>query len=327
MKILVTGGAGYIGSHVVQLLGEQKRHDVIVYDNLSTGRRESVLYGKLVVGDLGDETALTRLFDEHDFDAVIHFAASISAIEAAAQPLLYYKNNTCNTVDLIRQCRRRAVRYFVFSSTAAVYRPTASESISEDGEIGPLSPYGWSKLMSERVLMDAAEVCGMRYVILRYFNAAGADPGLRIGQVGKSAQHLIKVACQAAVGLRDGVDVYGSDYDTPDGSRIRDYIHVTDLADVHLKALAALEADEDRLTLNCGYGHGYSVKEILAETQRVTGVQFPIREAARRPVDAPQLVADNTRLKRKLNWQPRFDDVSTIIRTAWEWERKLRIKN
>ena len=322
MRILITGGAGYIGSHVVKLLGEQQ-HNIVVYDNLSTGHREAVLYGKFVSGDLGDESALTKLFDEHDFDAVIHFAASIFPDESVEQPLAYYQNNTCNTLKLIQQCQRCDIRYFVFSSTAAVYQSKSTGAICEDDKTGPVSPYGWSKLMSERILMDTAAVCDIQYAILRYYNVAGADPEAKIGSMGKP-RHLIKVACQAAVGMLDGINLYGTDYDTPDGTCIRDYIHVSDLADIHIRSLEMLAQDHKNFILNCGYGHGYSVKEILAEAQKVTGVEFPIREVGRRAGDPPQLISDNSQLKHKLSWRPQFDDIGTIIRSAWEWEKKLQ---
>ncbi len=323
MKTLVTGGAGYIGSHVVLQLAEAG-HEVVVLDNLSTGREEAVLGGTLVVGDVGDADLLDALFRSHEFDAVLHFAASIVVPESVAHPLKYYQNNTANMLDLLARVEAHATPYFVFSSTAAVYGMPDVDVVDERSPLAPINPYGASKMMSERALMDLALATpSLRYVALRYFNVAGADPQGRIGQSTPNATHLIKVACQTALGQRDAIELFGTDYPTPDGTCVRDYIHVDDLARAHLAALDYLAAGGESSVLNCGYGLGYSVREVLATTQRVTGIEFPVREAGRRAGDPARLVASGERIRQVLDWQPRHADLDTIIRHAWAWEQHL----
>jgi UDP-glucose 4-epimerase len=322
MKVLVTGGAGYIGSHVVRQLGEAG-HEVVVYDNLSTGHRWALLAGTLVEGDLADGERLDKLFEEHRFDAVLHFAAFIVVPESVAEPLKYYSNNTRNTLGLLERVQRFGVPHFVFSSTAAVYGMPEQTVIDETTPLAPINPYGASKMMSERMLMDLGAAGGPSYVALRYFNVAGADPEARIGQATPDATHLIKVACQAALGQRERLQIFGTDYETPDGTCIRDYIHVEDLARAHLDALDYLAAGGDSQVLNCGYGRGYSVREVAETVQRVSGVDFRVDEAPRRAGDPPALVAENARIKEVLGWQPKFDDLETIVVDAWRWETKF----
>lgn len=323
MKLLVTGGAGYIGSHVVRQLREAG-HEVVVFDNLSTGKARAVLGAELVVGDLADGDMLDALFRRYEFDGVLHFAASIVVPESVADPLGYYTNNTANMLNLLKRVARHEVRHFVFSSTAAVYGMPDVVRVGEQTPLAPINPYGASKMMSERILADlACAQPSLSYVALRYFNVAGADPEGRIGQETPNATHLIKVACQAALGQRDGVDIYGTDYPTPDGTCIRDYIHVEDLARAHVDALAYLGGGGQSTVLNCGYGRGSSVREVLATVRKVTGVGFPVREAVRRPGDPAQLVAANDRILEVLGWKPRLQGLETIIGHAWAWERKL----
>lgn len=322
MAILVTGGAGYIGSHVVYGLIEQGQH-VIVLDNLSSGFREAVAkHAKLVVGDVGDADLVSRLIAEHGIDAIMHFAASTVVPESVAKPVAYYRNNTVNSLALLDAAIAGGVRHFVFSSTAAVYGNPAAELVSEDVAPRPMSPYGTSKLMTEMMLRDAASASGLSYVVLRYFNVAGADPKLRTGQSTRAATHLIKVAVQAALGLRDGMEIYGTDYPTPDGTCIRDYIHVCDLVSAHIKALDHLRGGGASATLNCGYGHGSSVHEIIAAVRRVSVSDFVAEPKPRRTGDPAAVVADSTRLRQLLSWAPAYDDLDTIVAHALAWERK-----
>jgi UDP-glucose 4-epimerase len=321
--ILVTGGAGYIGSHVARQLTESGAR-VVVLDNLSTGFRQAVLQATFVAGDCGDRELVGKLFREHDVDTVMHFAAHTVVPESVANPLKYYGNNTCNTRALLECCATHGVRYFVFSSTAAVYGIPAGGIADEDSPTVPINPYGTSKLMSEWMLRDLGLAGGPRYVTLRYFNVAGSDPGGRIGQSTRAATLLTKVACEAAVGKRPGVSIYGTDYPTPDGTGVRDYIHVEDLADAHLRALAYLRAGADSLTLNCGYGHGYSVREVLAMVEKVAGQRLQIREEPRRAGDPPTLIARAERVRKMLGWVPRFDNLESIVQSSLEWERRLR---
>lgn len=322
-SVLVTGGAGYIGSHVVRQLGEQGE-PIIVLDNLSTGFAEAVLYGRLVVGDTGDERLLRDLFRQFDIDTVLHFAAHTIVPESVRDPLKYYLNNTANTRTLLHCARDAGVRHFIFSSTAAVYGIPADGVADEETPTRPINPYGSSKLMSEWILRDLAASGDLRHVTLRYFNVAGCDPQTRIGQSTRNATLLIKVACEAAVGQRPGVSVFGTDYPTPDGTGVRDYIHVEDLADAHLRALAYLRAGGPSTTLNCGYGHGYSVRQVLDTVQRLNEAPLDIHEQPRRPGDPPSLIARSERIRRTLGWEPRYDDLTGIVRSALAWERHLQ---
>jgi UDP-glucose 4-epimerase len=311
--ILVTGGAGYIGSHVVRQLGERGER-VVVLDNLSTGFREAVIGAELVIGDTADRSTV---------DTVMHFAAHTIVPESVRDPLKYYANNTCATRNLLAACSAAGVAHFVFSSTAAVYGMPANGIADEGTPTLPINPYGSSKLMSEWMLRDLAAATPMRHAILRYFNVAGCDPGGRIGQSTPNATLLIKVACEHAVGKRKQLSVFGTDYDTADGTCIRDYIHVDDLAGAHLKALDYLRGGGDPVTLNCGYGHGYSVREVIDAVERVGGKRLNVVEEPRRAGDPPMLIARSTQLKTLLDWQPRHDDLDFIVATALEWERKL----
>jgi UDP-glucose 4-epimerase len=320
--ILVTGGAGYIGSHVLRQLGERGDR-LVTLDNLSTGYRSSVLHGEFVQGDTGDAPLLSDLLARHRVDTVMHFAAHISVPESVAEPLKYYRNNTANTCSLLQCCVAARVKHFVFSSTAAVYGIPESGIASEDSATVPINPYGWSKLMSERMLADVGAANALRYVALRYFNVAGADPGGRIGQCTPQATHLIKVACQQATGQRDHVEIYGTDYDTPDGTGVRDYIHVEDLAAAHLMALDYLRAGGTPVTLNCGYGQGFSVRQVLDQVADVSGKPLRIVESGRRAGDPPRLVAAATRIRERLGWQPRHQDLAGIVRSAFAWEQRL----
>jgi UDP-glucose 4-epimerase len=323
MSVLVTGGAGYIGSHMVHALRETGE-SVAVLDNLSTGFTWALPAGvELIVGETGDEALLSRLIAERGISAIIHFAASIIVPDSVADPLAYYRNNTANSRTLIECAIRGGVKQFIFSSTAAVYGNPSRAPVSEDDALAPLSPYGSSKLMTEIMLRDAAAAHGLDHVILRYFNVAGADPRLRTGQSTRGATHLIKVAVETALGKRARMNVFGTDYPTPDGTCIRDYIHVTDLVRAHADALAYLRAGGASATLNCGYGHGFSVLEVIDTVKRVSGVDFPVDHASPRPGDPAQIVAQSDRARALLGWQPQFDDLPTIVAHALAWERKL----
>ena len=325
-SILVTGGAGYIGSHVVRQLGEAEEQ-VVSLDNLSTGFREAITAGDLVIGDTGDVRLLNKIFANHDIDTVMHFAAKTIVPESVADPLKYYGNNTANSRTLLECCAKNDVKHFVFSSTAAVYGIPPEGKASEATATKPINPYGTSKLMTEWMLRDLAVAGGPRFVSLRYFNVAGCEPTGKIGQSTPNATLLIKVACEAAVGLRPYVSVFGSDYPTPDGTGLRDYIHVEDLATAHLKALDYLRADGKPVTLNCGYGHGYSVREVLKSVEKVHGEPLVIKEEPRRAGDPPILVAVADKVRHVLGWQPQFDDLDTIVRSSLEWERRIAAKD
>ncbi len=322
-KVLVTGGAGYIGSHVVRQLGEAGE-DIVVLDNLSTGFRSAVTSGTLVVGDTGDRTIVSRILAEHRVSAILHFAAHTIVPESVTNPLKYYGNNTCATRNLIECAVNSGIRHFIFSSTAAVYGIPPGGLAAEDSPTAPINPYGTSKLMSEWMLRDASDAHDLGYVALRYFNVAGADPGGRIGQSTPEATLLTKVACEAAVGKRSHVSIFGTDYATPDGTGVRDYIHVEDLATAHLDALNYLRKDGQSTVLNCGYGHGYSVREVLAAVDRANGTALMRREEPRRAGDPPILVAAADRIRKVLGWQPRHDDLDFIVQTALRWERRLQ---
>jgi len=323
MTILVTGGAGYIGSHMVHALADAGER-VVVLDNLSTGFDWAVPdAATLVVGDTGDAALVTQLLARHGVDAVIHFAASIVVPDSAADPLGYYRNNTANSRSLIECAVKGGVRRFIFSSTAAVYGNPEKVPVGEDDPARPMSPYGSSKLMTEIMLRDAGAAHGLSHVILRYFNVAGADPMLRTGQSTRNATHLIKVAVETALGLRAKLQVFGTDYPTPDGTCVRDYIHVCDLVRAHSDALAYLRKGGGSTTLNCGYGRGFSVREVIDTVKRVSGVDIRVETTARRAGDPAQIVANSDRIRALLGWRPQFDDLATIARHALEWERKL----
>lgn len=319
MRILVTGGAGYIGSHAVRLF-TSAGHDVLAYDNLSRGRRVAVGDADLIVADLTDADALEDAFRRWNFDAVVHFAALISPEASMRQPVEYYRVNTCGTLSLLQCCLRHGVEQFIFSSTAAVYGEADVDSFAEDMPLEPINVYGDSKLMSERMLADVARASeALRYVSFRYYNVAGADAAGDLGTL-PGTEHLIPRAVQAA--LSGGqLTIYGTDYDTPDGTCIRDYIHVTDLADLHLVALNYLAAGGHSETMNCGYGHGYSVREVISRVREVTAMPLDAQEGARREGDPKCLVADNTRVREVLQWQPQHDDLDDIIATDLRWRR------
>ncbi len=322
-SILVTGGAGYIGSHVVlQLRARGER--VVVLDDLSRGFRQAVLDTPLVVGKVGDRDTVARLLKEHEVDTVMHFAAYTIVPESVSEPLKYYGNNTCSTRSLLECCVQAKVRHFVFSSTAAVYGNPAEGVAAESTPTAPINPYGTSKLMSEWMLASVAAATPLRYAALRYFNVAGSDPGGRVGQATPNATLLIKVACEVAVGKRTHVSIFGTDYPTADGTGVRDYIHVQDLATAHLDALAYLRGGGASTTLNVGYGHGYSVREVIDSVQRVTGKRLTVKEEPRRAGDPAALVARAERIRSELGWQPRLDDLDTIVRTAYAWEQRLQ---
>ncbi|MGA1354670.1 MAG: UDP-glucose 4-epimerase GalE [Candidatus Limnocylindrus sp.] len=324
MSVLVTGGAGYIGSHMVLALAE-RGEEVVVLDNLSTGVRGAVAAeARFIEGDVGDGALLDRLMAEHRFDAVIHFAGSIVVPDSVSDPLVYYLNNTSNARTLIASAVKAGIPRFIFSSTAAVYGNPQSLPILEDAPTAPISPYGSSKLMTEWMLRDAHAAYGLDYIALRYFNVAGADPERRVGQMSPRATHLVKVACQAALGLRPTLEVFGTDYPTADGTCLRDYIHVSDLVAAHLDALSYLRDGGASAVLNCGYGRGYSVLEVIAAVERAIGGALPVTLAPRRDGDPAAIIAGAERAKRLRGWQPRFDAIDVIVKTALDWERKLQ---
>lgn len=321
MKLLITGGAGYIGSHVALALAAEN-HDLVIYDNLSTGNKEAVLNGELVVGDLEDTEKLSKLFETHKFDGVLHFAGSIVVPESVENPIKYYKNNTLNSLNLIELCRTHGVNKFIFSSTAAVYGLPDSGLCSEESPTEPINPYGQSKLMTEHMLKDVSFSSDFKFVALRYFNVAGADPEGRIGQSFPQATHLIKVASELACGKRNEMKVFGTDYPTPDGTCVRDYIHVCDLASAHVAALNYLAKGGDSNIFNCGYGRGFSVKEVLTKVSEVTGKKLNTIEVERRAGDPGSLTAVVSKIHKYLDWKPAHDDLSFIINTAYQWEIK-----
>ena len=323
MAVLVTGGAGYIGSHMaLELLDAGEK--VVVLDNLTTGFRWAVPdKATLVVGDFGDTDLVTETLARHDIEEIIHFAARIVVPESVSDPLGYYLNNTAKARGLIECAVDSGVKHFIFSSTAAVYGDPEQNPVTEDERLKPISPYGRSKLMVEWMLEDTAKATDLSYVALRYFNVAGADPLGRSGQSTPNATHLIKVAVQAALGRRKGMEVYGTDYATPDGSCLRDYIHVTDLARAHLDALRYLRGGGDSLVCNAGYQRGYSVLEVIDVVKKVSGVDFPVTMAGRRPGDPAAIVASNARIRETLGWAPRHDNLEEIVRQALDWERRL----
>ncbi len=319
--ILVTGGAGYIGSHVVKALGAQG-YQVVTFDNLSTGHRQAVLYGELVEGDLLDKGRLDEVLGARRFDAVIHFAAHISVPESVTQPLRYYANNVTGTLNLLAAMKKHGCGRLIYSSSAAVYGIPEVIPVPEEAPLAPINPYGRTKAMVEQVLRDLAHAGDLAYTSLRYFNVAGADPAGRIGEGKDWAPHLVTVSVRAALGRRPGVTVFGTDYPTPDGTGVRDYIHVEDLAAAHVLCLEHLLETGESAVYNCGYGRGYSVLEVIGAVKDVTGVDFPVELAGRRAGDPPALVADSSKIRGRLGWQPRFDDLRQIIETAWQWELK-----
>jgi UDP-glucose 4-epimerase len=323
MSVLVTGGAGYIGGHMALGLSDAGEGIVIV-DNLSTGFAWAApAQATLVVGDFGDGELIARLIDEHGVDSIAHFAAKIIVPESVADPLGYYLNNTSKARNLIECAVKKEVRNFIFSSTAAVYGETTSEPVAENAALNPMSPYGRSKLMVEWMLADAGRAHDLRHVVLRYFNVAGADPQGRLGQSTPNATHLIKRAVQTALGRHKSLDIFGQDYPTRDGTCVRDYIQVTDLIDAHLAALAYLRNGGPSLICNCGYGRGYSVKEVVDIVKRVSGVDFEVHITGRRPGDPAAIVAQADLIRRELNWRPQRDNLEAIVKQALDWERRL----
>jgi len=327
MTVLVTGGAGYIGGHMVLALldaGEK----VVVLDDLSTGFRSAVWPpAKLIVGDFGDMTLVQNILREYEIDAIAHFAAKIVVPESVTDPLRYYLNNTAKARNLLECAVRHKIKHFIFSSTAAVYGEPKINPVNEMVPLAPINPYGRSKLMTEWMLQDAGRAHGINHVILRYFNVAGADPKGRLGQSTPQATHLIKVAVQTALGFRPGLEVFGADYPTRDGTCIRDYIQVTDLVAAHLMALDYLRKGGESLICNCGYGKGFSVFEVIDVVKQVSGVDFNVRISGRRAGDPASLVAEAERIKSILNWTPKFDDLTTIVRQALDWERRIHNKS
>ncbi len=326
MSILVTGGAGYIGSHMVlELVDAGER--VVVLDNLSTGFKWAVPdAAALAVGDIADEALVTRLIDTHAVKAIIHFAGSIVVPDSVSDPLGYYLNNTVKSRALMAAAVAKGVPHFIFSSTAAVYGNPEQTPVPEDAALKPMSPYGSSKLMTETMLADTARAHPFNYVALRYFNVAGADPAGRSGQSTPRATHLIKVACETALGKRSHMEVFGTDYPTPDGTCIRDYIHVKDLARAHVAALTHLRQGGTSAIFNCGYSKGYSVLEVIEAVKRVSGVDFDVRLSPRRPGDPASIVAGSDRIRRELGWLPEHDDLDRIVAQALAWEHKLGLK-
>lgn len=321
--VLVTGGAGYIGSHVVRDL-DAAGYNIIVLDNLSTGNADSILAGELVRGDTGDAELIGKLIRQYKIRSVLHFAAFIEVEESVRNPLKYYRNNSMNSLELIRACMEHGVEHFIFSSTAAVYGIPGHVPVTEEAPLSPINPYGRSKLITEQMLADAAASDKrFRYISLRYFNVAGADVEGRIGQNYKNPTHLITRALKTALGRYPELQIFGSDYDTPDGTAVRDYIHVDDLASAHVLALKRLQDERQCHVFNCGYGRGYSVLEVVDAAKRVTGINFPAVFRKRRAGDPPRLVADNTRIRENLNWIPKKNDLDLILSSAWKWERNL----
>ena len=327
MTVLVSGGAGYIGSHMVLHFCDAGEK-VVVVDNLSTGFDWAVdPRATFVRGDIADRDLVMSLVERHNIDAIVHFAGSIVVPESVTDPLKYYGNNTCVSRSLLEAAIASGVKNFIFSSTAAVYGDADSAPLKEDNALEPLSPYGRSKLMTELMLADVAAAHPLSFGVLRYFNVAGADPQGRTGQSSKDATHLIKIAVEAANGSRDQMSIFGQDYDTPDGTCVRDYIHVSDLVAAHGLLLGHLRSGGGSRTMNCGYGRGYSVREVIDVVKKISNMDFKVMDAPRRAGDSASLVANSDRLRGELNWQPQFDDLETIARTAFEWERQLQSKN
>ncbi len=323
LHVFVTGGAGYIGSHVLLQLHDAG-HEATTFDNLVTGRRDAVLHGNFVEGDITNADSLTAALTECRPDAVIHLAALSDLRESIIQPVKYHRNNTVGTLNVVNACQQARVEKIVFSSSAAVYGASQADTIPETDPVEPISPYGTSKHMGEIILDDVAEASGLRHVNLRFFNVAGADAKGRAGESTSEAWHLIKIACQAATGKRDGMVIYGDGYPTPDGTCIRDYVHVDDIARAHINALKFMSAEGKSETLNVGYGHGVSVREVIDMVKQVSGVDFPVTVGAARPGDPARLVADSSRSRDVLGWQPECDNLETIVGSAMAWERRLK---
>lgn len=327
MAILVTGGAGYIGSHMVLNLADAGE-TVVVLDNLVTGFDWAIDSRAIFVqGDAGDIALVSRLIEEYEISEIVHFAGSIVVPESVVDPLKYYANNTATSRNLIDAAVRSGIRHFIFSSTAAVYGMTGLEPVVETSPLNPMSPYGRSKLMTEWMLADVAAAHPMTFGVLRYFNVAGGDPGMRTGQSTPHASHLIKVACQTALGQRDHIDIYGTDFDTPDGTGVRDYIHVTDLIAAHALLLKHLRAGMESSTINCAYGQGYSVRQVIEAVREISGVPFRVNEAPRRAGDPASVTATGQKARMLLGWVPRLNDLYTIVDTAFAWERHLMLRN
>lgn len=323
MTILVTGGAGYIGSHVVKLLGE-RGEEMVILDNLTTGHKEAILYGDLVQMDLSDEVKLSELFKKYQFESVLHFAGSIVVPESIHNPLKYYENNTVNSLRLLKMVEKFKVKHFIFSSTAAVYGFPKGGICFEETPTHPMNPYGESKLMTEQMLQDFSKLGALNFVALRYFNVAGADAGGQIGHSFPQATHLIKMATEAATLKREHVAIYGTDYPTKDGTGVRDYIHVSDLAEAHALALNYLREKGQSQILNCGYSQGYSVREVLSRMQKISGVNFKITEQSRRAGDPAEVIANADKIKKILGFKPRYDDLDVILKTAFHWEKNSK---
>lgn len=327
MAILVTGGAGYIGSHMVLNLADAGER-VVVLDNLVTGFDWAVDgRAKFVQGNAGDLDLVRRIIEIHDIREVVHFAGSIVVPESVADPLKYYANNTATSRNLIEAAVLGGVRHFIFSSTAAVYGTTGLAPVVETTPVNPMSPYGRSKLMTEWMLADVAAAHPMTFGILRYFNVAGGDPAMRSGQSTPHASHLIKVACQTALGQREKMDIFGTDFETPDGTGVRDYIHVSDLIGAHSLMLSRLRSGGESTTINCAYGQGYSVRQVVEAVREVSGVHFRVEESPRRPGDPASVTATGQKARQLLGWVPRLNDLTTIVETAFAWEQHLMVRN
>ena len=322
-NILITGGAGYIGSHVVKLLGE-KGYNILTIDNLSNGHKEAILYGNLIITNIGNKKIIKQVLNEFKPDIVIHFAAFIEVGLSVKNPLAFYKNNVLETLNFLEVLMENNVNKIIFSSTAAVYGNPEKIPIPENHKITPINPYGKTKATVENILEDFSKSYNLKYVSLRYFNASGADPTGKIGESHNPETHLIPLILKTAKGERDAINIYGTDYPTYDGTCIRDYIHVNDLAEAHILAMEYLLEGGKSDIFNCGYGHGYSVKEVIDTSKKITGKDFKVIEDKRREGDPPILIADSNKLKSKLNWKPKFDDLEFIIKTAWNWELNRR---